>query len=309
MPDVVICEFMDQAAVDSLAADFDVMYEPGMVDRPEALATAVIGARALVVRNRTQVRGALLEAAGSLQVVGRLGVGLDNIDLAACQRRGIVVCPATGANDVAVAEYVVAMAMLLLRNAYLASPDVIAGEWPRQRCMGREVGGKLLGLVGFGGIARETARCAQALGMNVMAYDPFVADDDPAWQYVERCDLDALLSGCDVVSLHVPLTAETRCLIDAQRISGMRSGAVLINTARGGTVDEEAVIDALRSGRLGGAALDVFGSEPVTADAGTRFAGVDNLVLTPHIAGVTHESNVRVSAVTAANVRKVLTGR
>ncbi len=309
MTDVVICEFMDQAAVDSLAVDFDVMYDPHLVDRPDALAAAVTGARALVVRNRTQVRGALLEAAGSLQVVGRLGVGLDNIDLAACERRGIVVCPATGANDVAVAEYVIAMAMLLLRNAYLASPDVIAGGWPRQRCMGREVGGKVLGLLGFGGIARETARRARALGMRVMAYDPFVADDDPAWQHAQRCDLDALLSGADVVSLHVPLTAGTRGLIDAQRIAGMRTGAVLINTARGGIVDEDAVIEALRSGRLGGAALDVFESEPVTADSGTRFADVGNLVLTPHIAGVTQESNVRVSAVTAANVRKALSGR
>ncbi|MGD8957004.1 MAG: hydroxyacid dehydrogenase [Chromatiaceae bacterium] len=309
MTDVVICEFMDQAAVDGLAAEFDVMYDPGLVDRPDALEAVVAGARALVVRNRTQVRGALLDAASSLQVVGRLGVGLDNIDLAACERRGIDVCPATGANDVAVAEYVIATAMLLLRNAYLAGPDVVAGEWPRQRCMGRETGGKVLGLVGFGGIARETARRARALGMHIMAHDPFVADEDPAWHDVERSDLDVLLSRSDVVSLHVPLTGVTRGLLDAQRIGGMKRGAVLINTARGGTVDEDAVIDALKSGQLGGAALDVFESEPVSAASGARFTGIANLVLTPHIAGVTQESNVRVSAVTADNVRRVLIER
>ncbi len=309
MTDVVICEFMDQAAVDGLAAEFDVTYDPGLVDRPDALAAAVADARALVVRNRTQVRGALLDAATSLQVVGRLGVGLDNIDLDACDRRGIKVQPATGANDAAVAEYVIAMAMLLLRNAYLAGPDVVAGEWPRQRCMGREVGGKVLGLVGFGGIARETARRARALGMHIIAYDPFVADEDPAWHDVERSDLDALLSRSDVVSLHVPLSDVTRSLIDARRIACMRQGAVLINTARGGTVDEDAVIDALGSGQLGGAALDVFETEPVTAASGARFAGIANLVLTPHIAGVTQESNVRVSAVTADNVRRELIGR
>ena len=306
MADVVICEFMDQVAVDGLAVDFDVLYDPRLVDRPDALATSVADARALVVRNRTQVRGALLEAAKSLRVVGRLGVGLDNIDIAACERRGIEVCPATGANDVAVAEYVIATAMLLLRNAYLASPDVIAGEWPRQRCMGREVGGRVLGLIGFGGIARETARRARALGMHVVAHDPFLADDDPAWEGVQRRDLEALLFGSDVVSLHVPLADATRGLVGAQGIARMKRGAVLINTARGGTVDEDAVIDALRSGQLGGAALDVFESEPVTADTGARFAGVRNLVLTPHIAGVTQESNVRVSALTADNVRKVL---
>jgi (S)-sulfolactate dehydrogenase len=309
MTDVVICEFMDQAAVDGLAAEFDVMYDPDLVDRPDALEAVVAGARALVVRNRTQVRGALLDAASSLQVVGRLGVGLDNIDLAACERRGIEVCPATGANDVAVAEYVIATAMLLLRNAYLAGPDVIAGEWPRQRCMGRETGGKVLGLVGFGGIARETARRARALGMHIIAHDPFVADEDPAWHDVERSDLDALLSRCDVVSLHVPLTGVTRGLLDAQRIARMKPGAVLINTARGGTVVEDALIDALKSGQLGGAALDVFESEPVSATSGARFTDIANLVLTPHIAGVTQESNVRVSAVTADNVRRALIER
>ena len=309
MTDVVICEFMDQAAVDGLAAQFDVTYDPDLVDRPDALEAVVAGARALVVRNRTQVRGALLDAATSLQVVGRLGVGLDNIDLDACERRGIQVCPATGANDAAVVEYVIATAMLLLRNAYQATADVIAGEWPRQRCMGREIGGKVLGLIGFGGIARETARRAQALGMRVLAHDPFVAVDDPAWRDVEHAGFEALLAGADVVSLHVPLTATTRHLIDADQVARMKPGAVLINTARGGTVDEDAVIDALRSGHLAGAALDVFETEPVTADTGGRLAGIGNLVLTPHIAGVTQESNVRVSALTADNVRKVLVGR
>ena len=164
MADVVISEFMDQAAVDGLADEFDVLYDPNLVDHADDLAAAVADARALIVRNRTQVRGALLEAAGALQVVGRLGVGLDNIDLEACKQRAVAVCPATGANDAAVAEYVIATAMILLRDAYAAGAEVIAGAWPRQRCMGREIGGKVLGLVGFGGIARETAQRARALG-------------------------------------------------------------------------------------------------------------------------------------------------
>jgi (S)-sulfolactate dehydrogenase len=304
--DVVISEFMDQVAVDGLASEFDVLYDPNLVDHAEDLAVAVADARALIVRNRTQVRGELLAVAGKLQVVGRLGVGLDNIDLQACKQRAVAVCPATGANDAAVAEYVIATAMILLRDAYAAGPQVIAGDWPRQRCMGREIGGKVLGLIGFGGIARETAWRARALGMSVMAHDPFVADTDPAWEGVERSELNKLLMGADVVSLHLPLTDGTRGLLDAQMIARMKMGAVLINTARGGIVDEDAVAESLRAGHLGGAAFDVFETEPVTAVAGARFAGIVNLVLTPHIAGVTQESNVRVSAVTAENVRKVL---
>ena len=306
MVDVVISEFMDQAAVAGLADEFDVLYDPNLVDRADDLALAVADARALIVRNRTQVRGALLEAAGALQVVGRLGVGLDNIDLEACERRGVAVHPATGANDAAVAEYVITTALLLLRDAYAAGTDVIAGTWPRQRCMGREIGGKVLGLVGFGGIARQTAQRARALGMHVMAHDPFVAATDAAWRDVERSELGELLMHADVVSLHLPLTDGTRGLFDAHKIARMKQGAVLVNTARGGIVDEDALVESLRAGHLAGAALDVFESEPVSADSGARFAGIGNLVLTPHIAGVTQESNVRVSAVTADNVRRVL---
>jgi (S)-sulfolactate dehydrogenase len=304
--DVVISEFMDQVSVDGLANEFDVLYDPNLVDHAEDLAAAVADARGLIVRNRTQVRGALLEAAGALQVVGRLGVGLDNIDLDACKQRAVMVYPATGANDAAVAEYVITTAMILMREAYAAGAEVIAGAWPRQRCMGREVGGKVLGLVGFGGIARETAQRARALGLRIMAHDPFVAETDAAWKGVERLELDRLMANADIVSLHLPLTDDTRGLLDAQMIARMKMGAVLINTARGGIVDEDAVAESLRAGHLGGAAFDVFETEPVTAVAGARFAGVVNLVLTPHIAGVTQESNVRVSAVTADNIRKVL---
>ena len=309
MADVVISEFMDQAAVESLAGQFDVLYDPNLVDHPDDLAVAVADARALIVRNRTQVRGALLEAAVALQVVGRLGVGLDNIDLEACRQRAVAVHPAVGANDAAVAEYVIATAMMLLRDAYAAGAEVIAGAWPRQRCMGREIGGKVLGLIGFGGIARETAQRARALGMSVMAHDPFVAETDTAWNGAERSELDTLMATADVVSLHLPLTNDTKGLLDAGKIALMKKGAVLINTARGGIVDEDALVDSLRAGHLAGAAIDVFETEPVTAVVGGRFAGLSNLVLTPHIAGVTQESNVRVSAATADNVRQVLSKR
>jgi (S)-sulfolactate dehydrogenase len=312
MPDIVISEFMDEAAIREELAGFDVLYDPTLVDRPDELAGLLDEARALIVRNRTQVRGPLLEAAPSLQAVGRLGVGLDNIDVDACRARSVAVFPATGANDVAVAEYVIATAMMLLRGAYGATAEVAAGAWPRNRLMGREISGKRLGLVGFGAIARETARRAAALGMTIAAHDPNVPADHPArrqpWGVVEALDLPDLLAASDVVSLHVPLTDATRNLVDAPALGLMKPDAILVNAARGGVVDEAALADALRAGRLGAAALDVFADEPLTAATGALFKGLPNLILTPHIAGVTAESNVRVSHVTAQAVRRHLAG-
>ncbi|TDI58037.1 MAG: 3-phosphoglycerate dehydrogenase, partial [Alphaproteobacteria bacterium] len=156
MTDVVITEFMDRAAVSRLAGRFRIHYDPGLADKPERLAAFASEARALIVRNRTQVRGALLAGAGKLACIGRLGAGLDNIDTATCAARGIAVYPATGANDLSVAEYVVTCVMMLLRGAYGATGDVAAGGWPREALIGRETAGKVLGLVGFGSIGRET---------------------------------------------------------------------------------------------------------------------------------------------------------
>ena len=302
MPEIVISEFMDEAAVRTVLAGRDVLYDPTLVDNPTALAAALRDARALIVRNRTQVRGALLENAPRLEAVGRLGVGLDNIDLPACKDRDIAVFPATGANDVSVAEYVITAMLVLLRRAWFATPDVVTGRWPRMTTIGREVSGKTLGLIGLGGIARETAVRARALGMSVIAYDPLVPADHAAWQLARAVGFETLLAESDVVSLHVPLTPATRNMIGTAQLALLRPGSVLINAARGGVIDEAALIEALRSGRLGGAALDVFEHEPLDATRGAAFANLPNLLLTPHIAGVTEESNVRVSEVTARAV-------
>ncbi len=307
MADIVISEFMDQAAVDSVADDYEVVYDPELFDHPPELAALLGQARALVVRNRTQVTAELLKAGPALEVVGRLGVGLDNIDMAACAARGIAVRPATGANDLSVAEWVIASAMLLFRGAFQFRQQVMDGQWPRTSCMGRETAGKALGLVGYGNIARETARLASALGMRVLAHDPYLPADDPAWQGVERMEsLDALLKASDAVSLHVPLTEGTRHLIDERALAAMKPGALLLNAARGGVVDEAALVAALGSGALGGAALDVYEREPLGREDAHKFAGLDNLVLTPHIGGVSQESNQRVSWLTMENVRQVL---
>jgi (S)-sulfolactate dehydrogenase len=304
---VVISEFMDSAAVASLAARFDVRYDESLVDKPDELASALVDADALIVRNRTKVDAALVAAAPRLRVVGRLGVGLDNIDLDACAARAIAVLPATGANAQAVAEYVIAAAMLLLRGAYRATSDVAAGRWPRAALSnGRELAGTTLGLIGFGGIGRLTGKLARALGMRVIGFDPQVAAQSAVWndEDTRPCPLAAVLTEADVVSLHVPLTPATRNLMDPVRIATMKPDAILVNTSRGGVVDEHALAGALRAGRLGGAALDVFDREPLPA--GSPLAECPNLLLTPHVAGVTRESNVRVSSLVAEKVAAAL---
>jgi len=302
MADIVISEFMDEAIAREILSDFDVTYDPSLVDNRQDLLTALLEARAIVVRNRTQVDQELLDHGPNLKVVGRLGVGLDNIDLQACESRDVAVCPATGANDIAVAEYAIGAALVLMRGVWSANDRMVAGEWPRTDLMGREVSGKRLGLIGFGSIARQVAVRAQALGMKVSAYDPYLAENDPAWINVDVSSLEELAASCDVISVHVPLTTKTSHLVNAEFIDSLRAGSVLINTARGGVVEEDALIRALRSRHLGGAALDVFELEPLVSEAGSKFDGIPNLLLTPHIAGITDEANLRVSQVTAENV-------
>ena len=307
MARIVITEFMDERAVAQLRAVHDVLYDPALVDDPARLLREAALADVLVVRNRTQVRGALLAALSRCTVVGRLGVGLDNIDVPGCESRGMQVIPATGANALSVAEYVVATAMLLLRGAYHSSTAVAQGDWPRQALSnGRETAGKTLGLVGFGSIGQLSARLARSLGMQVLAHDALMPIDHPAFDAccVRAVALDEVIATSDVISLHVPLVDGTRGLFNAERLASMKRGAVLINTSRGGIVDEVALASALKSGHLGGAAIDVFGSEPLPASP--HFEDCPNLMLTPHIAGVSAESNQRVSFLIADKVLQAL---
>ena len=304
---ILITEFMDEAAVASLASQFEIHHDATLVDhRPELLAR-LGDVDALIVRNRTQVNTEILAAAPKLKVVGRLGVGLDNIDMPACKARGVEVIPATGANALAVAEYVITTAMVLLRGAYFSSVAVAAGQWPRGPLSnGREISGKVLGIIGFGDIGRLVARIAQGLGMRVVATDAMINADAPVWKEtgVACVTLNELLAASDVISLHIPLAPETQNLMNAARLAMMKPDAVLINSARGGIVDEVALAAALRAKKLGGAALDVFDGEPLKA--GSSLTDCPNLLLTPHIAGVTAEANVRVSSMIGERVAAAL---
>jgi (S)-sulfolactate dehydrogenase len=293
---ILVSEYLPDEHLDRLRARHEVFYDPDLgTDRPRLLRW-VAEVEAILTRNRTRVDEELIGAGHRLRVVGRLGVGLDNIDMERCGAAGINVISAHGANAVSVAEYVIGAMFVLMRGVYGMTESMLAGEWPRQgHAFGHELTGQVLGLIGFGAIAREVATRAAGLGMVVMAHDPFLENQDPVWAGVRRVELDGLMAASDVVSLHVPLDDSTRGLIDADALAGMKPTAILVNTSRGGIVDEEALAEALRQGRLGGAALDVFATEPLGPEAAAVFAGTPNLLLTPHVAGNAREAVDRVA--------------
>lgn len=307
MSAIFISEFITSQALETLKKGHEVRYEPEAYQDPQQLADAIKNTDALIVRNLTKVNSGLIEGAQKLKVVGRLGVGLENIDLPACAQRNIKVIPATGANAESVAEYVLGTSMALMRSYSSATVDTLSGAWPRpkySKC--HEIAGSTLGIVGFGSIGRVVAEKAFALGMKCIAYDPLVRDQAIALSggTVTLYPLETLLAESQIVSLHLPLLPETKGLFSADVLDNMQKGAFLINTARGGIVDETALAERLRSGRLGGAALDVFANEP--AKELSHLLGVPNLILTPHIAGVTEESNARVSNMIAREVKLFL---
>ena len=302
MATVLVSEFMDGSALAFLENRLSVDYAPNLFDDQQTLMQRVSAVDALIVRNRTPVTRELLNHACQLKVIGRLGVGLDNIDLDAAKQANIQVLPATGANAVAVAEYVMSALLHLRRPMTSGFQAMVGGDWPREQFIGGEISGKTLGLIGFGQIAQIVAKRAAAFGMRIAYFDPYIDASEHDSVATAVSSLDELLALSDSVSIHVPLTEDTHRLMNSQRLALMKSGAILINTSRGGIVDERAIIHHIQTGHLGGAALDVFEHEPLDELKGARFDGIDALILTPHIAGVTHESNRRVSQVTAENV-------
>ena len=305
---ILISEFMDEMAVKKLKERHKVIYDPSLVLNQSLIPKFIKESQAIIVRNKTLVTRELMEFAPKLLCVGRLGVGLDNIDMQACKKNKITVYPATGANANSVAEYVVCTAMILLRGAFQKNIDMLAGRWPREESFGLEVHGKTLGLIGFGEIAQRTKTLAKPLGMKIVAYDPHIDPNHKVWIGTKNLSLDEVLKVSDVISLHVPFTKLTRQLIDEEKLRLIKPSSILINTARGGIVDEEALANALKEGRIGGAALDVFSKEPLNSQHSKLFEGLSNIILTPHIAGITKDSNHRVSELIATKIDQHLSG-
>ena len=306
MTRVIITEFMDESEVSRLSSHHEVLYNPDLHSNINSLLDSITDTQALIIRNKTLVNRELIDASKDLRVIGRLGVGLDNIDTTYCREKGISIVIADGANTDSVAEYVVTGLLVLFRGIMDSTSRIINGEWPRGDFIGTEVKGKTLGIVGLGSIGRAVAQKVKLLGRRVVGTDVNIEKDDPVWgefnvQYREFSDLVRI---SDAVTMHVPLNNDTKGLFDDYALQNMRKGAILINTSRGGIVDEDALVKYLKNGHLGGAMLDVFESEPLTESR--PFAGLPNLILTPHIAGVTVESNRRVSCMIVDQVMEHL---
>ena len=293
---VLVSDDLSPEAVRILSeAGLDVDVKVGL--KPDALEAAIGGYDALAVRSATKVTARLLEKAKRLKVVGRAGVGVDNVDLDAATRQGVVVMNTPGGSSVTVAELALGMIMSLYRHVPAATASVKAGKWEKKRFQGREIAGKTLGVVGIGNIGSVLVNRALAMKMRVVAYDPFITPEAAAKLGAALVDLETLWREADAVSLHVPLTEQTRNLVGAATLAKMKKGAIVVNCSRGGIVDERALADALASGHLGGAALDVFEKEPPPPDH-PLFAQ-DDFVCTPHIGASTEEAQSAVAVALA----------
>jgi D-3-phosphoglycerate dehydrogenase / 2-oxoglutarate reductase len=297
----------DAISADGLAplhADdrFELIEQPGL--KGEDLARALTGVDAVIVRSSTRITRESLAHANRLQVIGRAGVGVDNIDVEAATERGVAVLNAPSGNTISAAELAFALILSCVRRIPAADRSMKAGEWDRKTFTGSELYGKTLGLVGAGRIGGEVARRARAFGMRVLAHDPYLAPDRAESLEIELCGLEDVLRRSDVISLHVPLTETTAGMIGAEQIARMKPGAVVINAARGGVIDEADLAAALENGQLGGAGLDVFAEEPLPADHPLR--RVERAVLTPHLGAATDEAQHNVALEIAEAVRAAL---
>jgi D-3-phosphoglycerate dehydrogenase len=307
MPDILITENIGGRWVDELKSKYQVVIDPTLWKSPDKIKAALPGCRALIVRNQTKVNADLLSVADKLQVIGRAGAGLDNIELPAATSKGIVVASTPDQNSISVAELTLAMMLSLARKVFPANQHTHGGGWERQKFVGTELYGKNFGVVGLGRIGLLTALRARALGMNIIAHDSYISPDAVAVAetHAELMDLNTMLSQADFVSCHMPLTPETRNFFNYERFSKMKPTAFFFNLARGEVVDENGLLQALKENKIAGAGLDVREQEPPSS---TPFAGMENVILTPHIAAFTREAQERVVAAVCQDIAAVLAG-
>lgn len=293
---------------DELAAlgdRYTVIYEPDLWKSPTKIRQALIGVQALVVRNRTKVDSAMIEAGKDLRIIARAGVGLDNIDIASANSNGVAVSAALGVNAVSVAEHTVGLALALTREVIPLDSDTKSGQWNRRA--GVELAGKTWGLLGFGATARSTAQLLRGFGVNILAYDPYAQPTEAELRDLntDLVTAESVLSNADVISIHLPNTPQTAKFIDDRALAAMKDGVFLINVGRGEVIDETALIAALKSGKVAAAGLDVRESEPPLLG---ELETLPNVVLTPHIAGITKESQSRIIRYLAADIDRAING-
>lgn len=304
MAKILVSDPIQKIGLDMLRESGHDVVVVGEDDKPK-LPELLKDADALVVRSGTKVTAELLAAGEKLKVVGRAGIGVDNVDLQAATERGVLVVNAPTANLISATEHTFALLLGLVRNIGAADRSLKEGRWDRKKFVGAELQGKRLGVIGFGRIGQQVARRAQAFDMEILAHDPVLDPDVVRRLDAEPVELDELLRRADVVTLHIPFTEGTKNLLNAERIAAMKEGAILVNCARGGVVDEDALLEALENGRLAGAALDVFAKEPPEDYA---LAQHPKVVATPHLGAQTAEAQVRIATETARMVIKALEG-
>jgi D-3-phosphoglycerate dehydrogenase len=309
MTDILITEDCESPCVRALAERYSLVVDPALWKDSERLRAELARARSIMIRNQTRMTRPLLDNAPHLLAIGRVGVGLDNIDVDAASAHGIVIISPLGTNATSVAELTLGFILALARKIPVADRLTKAGRWDRRPCAGLELDGKILGLCGLGRIGSAVALRARAFGMRVLAFDPWVRADTPAIRETGVtlvAQLEELLAQADFVSVHLPLTPATRHWFDERRIAAIKPGAFFINTSRGGVVNELALLAALRDRRLAGAALDVRETEPPASPIG--FEEMDNVILTPHIGALTHEAQTRTLGAVCADLDRVLSG-
>lgn len=304
MPKVLVSDPIDQVGIDILSQVAQVDVKTNL--SPEELIQTIPDYDALMIRSGTRVTQDVIEASQNLKIIGRAGVGVDNVDVLAATRKGIVVVNSPEGNTIAAAEHTLAMMLSMSRYIPAANQSVKGGKWDRKSFTGVEVYKKTLGIVGLGKIGAHVATVAQAMGMKLLAYDPFVSNERAEQLGCRLVDLDILLQEADYITLHLPKTAETTNLINASAIAKMKPNARIVNCARGGIVDEAALAEALKQGQIAGAALDVFSSEPL-GESSLRELGKE-MVLTPHLGASTEEAQVNVAIDVAEQIRDVLLG-
>ncbi len=294
---VLVSDSLSEKGIEILEKGAEVDVRTGM--SPEELKACIGEYDALVVRSQTQVTEDVIKAAENLKIIGRAGVGVDNIDVEAATQRGIIVINAPEGNMISAAEHTIAMMMAISRNIPQANQSMRAGKWDRKLFMGVEVRGKTLGVVGLGRIGTEVAKRAQGMEMNIMAYDPFISEERAADLGVKLTTVEDIVLNADYITVHTPLTKDTRDLIDREEFEKAKPGVRIINCARGGIINEKALAEAVASGKVAAAAIDVFTSEPPT---GSPLLEQDNIIVTPHLGASTKEAQVNVAVDVAEQI-------
>ena len=292
---ILITEFINQNSLDNLNNKFEVKYNEKLWENIDELNHIIVDYDGLIVRNKTQVNLNLLKNGSNLKFIGRLGVGLDNIDTKYCKLKNIHVQPASGMNADSVAEYVVSSSMSLIKKIPMFHNGTTKGEWPRTTIKSAEIKKKCLGIIGFGTIGKKVAEYALKNGLKVLAYDPYLPVLNDKEINTKFSNLTEIYEQSDIISLHLPLTEETKNLINKLSFSQMKKKPIIINTSRGSIVNENDLINAYNKNLISGFALDVFETEPIKSELYKKINPEMNCILTPHISGVTTESNIRVS--------------